>query len=34
MNIQRKCVPGKDPEVGVMLVSLRFGKEASVAAAG
>ena len=34
MKIQRKYVPGKDPEVGVRLGFIRFGKESSVAGAG
>ena len=34
MKIQRKYVPGKDPEVGVRLGFIRFGKESSVASVG
>lgn len=33
MNIRRKGIPGKDPEMGVRLACVRFGKEAGVAAA-
>ena len=31
MDIQRKYIPGKDPEVGVKLGFIKFGKESSVA---
>ena len=34
MNIQRKYVPGKDPEVGVRLGFIKLGKESSVASVG
>ena len=34
MNIQRNYVQGKDPEVGVRLGFIKFGKESSVASVG